>query len=208
MKNGWNFIFLFLTAQIVCTFKVAILNQNLNACCKISKTRIGEAGSFGKFGMPDWLMQSCCNLNIASPTLTQERALPIIFNGDDVALQAPTGSGKTLCYLLPLLTKLNLQKANTQGIIVAPTRDLGIQIFDVLDSLINTSTSKISVLVALDGSRKLYHIPKSSPHIVIGNPASLFHLLSSNRLRLKHISFLVVDEVDACLSDPTSRKVN
>lgn len=158
--------------------------------------------------LPDWLLNRCVELGYTSPTIVQEASLPAVFAGEDVVLQAQTGSGKTLAYCLPVLSKIDPKRAAIQAVIVVPSRELGLQVAGVLKQLSSGSPEKIMVMTLVEGSKnkrqQLWAVAEP-PHIVVGNPKSLQRIVDLGRLRLNAVSFVVVDEVDACLISPETR---
>ena len=158
--------------------------------------------------LPPWLLTRCEEMGYVHPTVTQSIALPVILNGSDCILQSQTGSGKTLAFALPILSKIDPSRAAIQAVIIAPTRELGLQISTVLKQLAAGSERKILVMSVMEGSRNRRQqawAVAEPPHIVVGNPKSLQRLVDAGRLRLNAVSFVVLDEVDACLSSPESR---
>ena len=158
--------------------------------------------------LPPWLLRRCNELGYTCPTIVQEAALPSVFNGEDVVLQAQTGSGKTLVYCLPVLSKIDPKRAAIQAVIVVPSRELGLQVAGVLKQLASGSPDKIMVMSLVEGSnnrRQQLWAVSEPPHIVVGNPKSLQRIVDLGRLRLNAVSFVVVDEVDACLISPETR---
>ena len=158
--------------------------------------------------LPSWLLRRCNELGYTCPTIVQEAALPSVFNGEDVVLQAQTGSGKTLVYCLPVLSKIDPKRAAIQAVIVVPSRELGLQVAGVLKQLASGSPDKIMVMSLVEGSnnrRQQLWAVSEPPHIVVGNPKSLQRIVDLGRLRLNAVSFVVVDEVDACLISPETR---
>ena len=159
--------------------------------------------------LPEWLLGRCVELGYGAPTLVQEAALPAVFDGEDVVLQAQTGSGKTLVYALPVLSKIDPTRAAIQAVIVVPSRELGLQVSGVLKQLASGSPEKIMVMSLVEGSknrRQQLWAVSEPPHIVVGNPKSLQRIVDLGRLRLNAVSFVVVDEVDACLISPETRQ--
>jgi superfamily II DNA or RNA helicase len=76
-----------------------------------------------------------------------------IFSGKDVILQAQTGSGKTLVYALPVLSKVDPSRAAIQAVIVVPSRELGLQVAGILKQLASASPKKIMVMSLVEGSQ-------------------------------------------------------
>lgn len=163
--------------------------------------------------LPDWLLGRLEELGFVSPTLVQRQALEIIMGGDtDAVLHAQTGSGKTLAFLLPLFALVNPSRAAVQGLIVVPTRELGLQVANVAKRLAAgaspTTGGKIQVMSVLEGSsnkRQRAWAWADPPHIVVGNPENLSRLVSTGAVRVNAVSYVVVDEVDACLLSEATR---
>jgi len=160
-------------------------------------------------GIPEWLLGRCDALGFMSPTKVQQRSLPSILDGKDVILQAQTGSGKTLAYGLPILSKVDPSRAAIQAVVVVPTRELGLQVSNVLRKLAAGSPEKITIMPLVEGSQnrrqQLWAIA-DPPHIVVGNPRSLQRIVDLGKLRLNAVSFVVLDEVDACLINHDTRQ--
>lgn len=86
--------------------------------------------------LPDWLFARLEQLGFATPTLVQRQALEVILGGEnDAVLHAQTGSGKTLAFLLPLFASLDPSRSAVQGLVVVPTRELGLQVAGVAKRL-------------------------------------------------------------------------
>lgn len=185
-------------------------NSQYNATKRFAST--ASLGSFKDLcgeALPEWLSDSCNKLGFLHPTVSQEMALPRIFEGNDVILQSHTGSGKTLAYSLPILSNVDPSRAAIQAVIVVPTRELGQQVSAVLKQLAQGSPKKIMVMTLVEGSKnrrqQLWAVAEP-PHIVVGNPRSLQKVVDMGRLRLNSVNFIVLDEVDACLIDSETRK--
>lgn len=151
--------------------------------------------------LPAWLLEKCEENGFSSPTLIQERALDCFFDDDpnSIVIQAQTGSGKTLTYLLPLLAQLE-DRAAVQAMIVVPTRELGLQVASIAKRL---AARRFMVMSLLQGSqlrRQRAWAWAETPHVVIGTPSELLDMVQYGGLpRINSIKYVVVDEVDACL---------
>ena len=159
--------------------------------------------------IPPWLVNRCNELGFTDPTPVQQAAIPLIFAGTDVILQAQTGSGKTLAYGIPLVSRIDAKRAAIQAVVVVPSRELGLQVAGVLKQLTAGNPDKIMIMSLVEGSknrRQQLWAVSEPPHIVVGNPRSLLKLVEMGRLRLNSVSFVVVDEVDACLIDADTRQ--
>ena len=118
-----------------------------------------------------------------------------------------------LTYLLThLLTHLltYLLKASIQAVIILPSRELGLQVSSVLRQLASGAPKKIYIMPLVDGSqnrRQQLWLTADPPHIVVGTPKSIKKLVDMGRLRLNAVSYIVLDEIDACLADHESRRI-
>eukprot|EP00980_Cylindrotheca_fusiformis_P007322 scaffold1525_cov142-Cylindrotheca_fusiformis.AAC.122 len=151
--------------------------------------------------IPEWLLEKCKENGFVSPTLIQQRALDCFFddNPNSIVIQAQTGSGKTLTYLLPLLARLE-DRAAVQAMIVVPTRELGLQVARIAKRL---AARRFMIMNLLQGSqlrRQRAWAWAETPHVVIGTPSELLDMVQYGGLpRINSIEYVVVDEVDACI---------
>lgn len=167
--------------------------------------------SFHNYGFPKWLVERCESLGYHTPTEVQKQGLPLIMEGKDVILQAQTGSGKTLLFVLPVISSIDSSRAAIQAVIIVPTRELGIQVASTLKLFSKGSPNKISIMSVVEGSqnrRQQVWATAEPPHIIVGNPKSLQRLVDMGRLRLNSVSMVVIDEVDACLLNNEKKKVS
>lgn len=156
--------------------------------------------------LPSWLSARAEECGWKYPTLIQQRAIEAVLEGNDVIIQSQTGSGKTLAYLLPLLAAIDPSRACIQGIVVVPTRELGVQVARVARRLaaasVDVGGERIMIMSALQGStnkRQRAWARSDPPHLVIGTPSELGELVKSGGIKYHAVKFVVVDEVDACL---------
>jgi superfamily II DNA/RNA helicase len=169
--------------------------------------------------LPTWLLDKCVACGWERPTRIQKEALDtILFDKRDAIIQAETGSGKTLSYLLPALASIDGSRAAVQALIIVPTRELGMQVARIAKRLAAASTEKpsegalegsspnsnrIMVMSVLQGSqnrRQRAWAWAEPPHLVIGTPQELCDMVKYGGIkRYNSIKYVVVDEVDACL---------
>lgn len=138
-------------------------------------------------------------LNIRVPTQVQSEAIPLILKKSDLIAVSQTGSGKTLAYLLPILTRLSEDSA-ARAVILSPTRETAEQIYRVLNEI--SSELNFTSSVATTGTPVATQAKelKKNPRIIIATPGRLHEHLQSNKLLLKGLSLLVIDEADRLLS--------
>ncbi|GAQ87246.1 ATP-dependent RNA helicase DDX6/DHH1 [Klebsormidium nitens] len=166
--------------------------------------------------VPDWLIRRAEDLGYGTPTGAQTEALPLALQGRDCVIHAQTGSGKTLTYLLPVLSGIDPKRSSVQAIVVVPTRELGIQVARVARQLAgkgkdqvadeeaaNTKklkSGKIQVMALLDGAggnRQKIWLKADPPHLVVGTPDRIHKMIEYRNLRTNGLKFIVVDEFDA-----------
>ena len=148
------------------------------------------------------ITQAVCELlkkkGIINPTAVQEKLIPIARSGKDVIVQSKTGTGKTLAFLLPIMEKIK-KIAVTQALIVAPTRELALQISKVAANL-GTVMNIDSVIICggQDFERQREKL-KRTPQLIIGTPGRLLDHLSRKAIDLSHANKIIIDEADEML---------
>lgn len=141
-------------------------------------------------------------LGFSGETEIQRQAIPALSAGDSVLALAPTGSGKTLAFLVPLMAQLDPEQLQTQLLVLAPTRELAVQIASVATQVAavlgkNCSRS-LQVRTVYGGQKSLtqkIEIEKR-PAVVVATPGRALELLEQNVLQISNLSALVLDEAD------------
>jgi len=157
--------------------------------------------SFTQLGISKKLDKGLQEMNIITPTEIQNKAIPILLGEKtDLVAQAPTGTGKTAAFGLPILQKINPEKNEIQALILCPTRELGIQIQKQLFKF-TKYTDKIYTETVYGGFPigKQVIALKRTTHIVVATPGRLIELLEKKALDLSNISTVVLDEADEML---------
>ncbi len=132
----------------------------------------------------------------------QEKTIPILSRRKSAFVEAPTGTGKTLAFLIPVLNNIKLNKPTTQAIIITPTRELAVQIHNVLREIKPFFNEEIKSTLAIGGEdfddqlRKL----NNGSHIVIGTADRINSLRRKTGHEITQLSYLIVDEVDMILN--------
>ena len=136
---------------------------------------------------------------ITKPMPVQEQVIPAIFAGKDVIARAQTGTGKTLAFLVPLMEKIDPEKKYVQALIIAPTRELAMQISVEAKKLVGDTGVKV---LAVCGGRDLEqqkHKMQNITHILVGTPGRLLDHIRRGNTSLGGVNYLVLDEVDEML---------
>ncbi len=139
--------------------------------------------------------------NIIEPTAIQEKSIPLILNGKDIYLSSETGTGKTLAYLLPLISKLDTTSRDLQVMILTPTHELASQIIDQLKRIQQNSDIDIrsQLLIGTASIKRQLENLKKKPHIVAGSAGRLLELIKMRKLKVHNVKSVVIDEADKLL---------
>lgn len=158
-----------------------------------------EADSFAGLGLSPALLQSVQEQSFEEPTPIQRRTIPLLLDGRDVIAQAQTGTGKTAAFALPLLQQLDLTDRSVQSLVLAPTRELAVQVAGSVHAL--GRRLGVLVLPVYGGQpieRQLRAL-RSGVQVVIGTPGRVLDHLRRGSLRLEQVRLLVLDEADEML---------
>jgi ATP-dependent RNA helicase DeaD len=144
-------------------------------------------------------MQAVEKLGYQQPTPIQQQAIPALLAGRDVIGQAQTGTGKTAAYALPMLQGLQSGRRGIQALVLAPTRELAIQVAEATTGMAEHTQTRI---LSVYGGQS-YHIQVSQLQrgvdVVVGTPGRMLDLMRQNLLDLRHVRYLVLDEADEML---------
>ena len=135
----------------------------------------------------------------AQETPIQAQMIPAMLNGEDVVAESPTGTGKTLAYLLPLLERVNGLEKHTQALIVAPSQELCMQITEVIRSWVAGTDVTVVPLIGGANTQRQIEKLKKKPTIAVGTPGRLNELVKAKKLKLHELHYIVLDEGDQLL---------
>jgi ATP-dependent RNA helicase DeaD len=156
--------------------------------------------TFASFNLSPEIQKNLDLLGFTQPTEIQEKIIPFLLAHDrDVHAQAQTGTGKTLAFGIPLLHKIDKSSKNVQGLIIAPTRELVMQIYESLrDVARNTGIRIEPIYGGMPIERQISNI-KQGAQILVGTPGRLNDHLRRKTFSLKNLKILVLDEADIML---------
>lgn len=156
--------------------------------------------SFTDLNLDKHLLKALKELGYEAPSPIQEACIPLLLEGKDVLGMAQTGTGKTAAFALPLMSRLNLKKTSPQMLVLAPTRELAIQVAEAFQSYARYLKS-FHVLPIYGGQSYSIQLKqlKRGPQVIVGTPGRILDHLERKTLRLDDISALVLDEADEML---------
>ncbi|WP_186294964.1 DEAD/DEAH box helicase [Vibrio cholerae] len=155
---------------------------------------------FSDLALNSAILSALTEMGFVSPTPIQAAAIPVLLDGRDALGKAQTGTGKTAAFSLPLLNKLNLSQYKPQAIVMAPTRELAIQVAAEIKNL-GQNIKGLKVLEIYGGASILDQMRalKSGAHIVVGTPGRVKDLITRDRLHLDECHTFILDEADEML---------
>ena len=137
-------------------------------------------------------------MGVSLPTPIQSLGLPTALSGVDLLTVGPTGSGKTLVFVLSILSALQ-KKAEARALILVPSREMAMQIHRVFEALWELAPLKSCVVIGGEPGNKQNSQMKKLPRVVVATPGRLNDLLTDNKLLLRGVEILVIDEADRML---------
>jgi len=158
--------------------------------------------TFSDLGVANFLIEALDVLEIKTPTSIQAKAIPVILNQkEDVVALAKTGTGKTASFGLPLLQTIDTQNNSIQAIVLAPTRELGQQIFKNLTDFSSKKT-EIAIAPIFGGIPIKPQIErlKQDTHVIVATPGRLIDLIKREAIDITKTSLLVLDEADEMIA--------
>jgi len=156
--------------------------------------------TFAQFGLHPDLVQTITELGFTDPTAIQQAAIPLLLAGRDLIGQAQTGTGKTAAFGLPLLQRVVPRQKGVQALVLAPTRELAIQVADAIQRY--GQGRGITVLAVYGGQSYQQQLRslRQGVEVIVGTPGRLLDLTNSGSLDLSGVQTVVLDEADEMLS--------
>ncbi|HAQ08791.1 MAG TPA: DEAD/DEAH box helicase [Bacillus bacterium] len=155
---------------------------------------------FQEMGISPATLKAVKNMGFEEATPIQAQTIPLSLENKDVIGQAQTGTGKTAAFGIPLVEKIVKEKHHIQGMIIAPTRELAIQVSEELYKI--GAGKKIGVLAIYGGqdiSRQIRAL-KKGPHIIVGTPGRLLDHINRKTMNLENVETVILDEADEMLN--------
>jgi ATP-dependent RNA helicase DeaD len=147
------------------------------------------------------VLQALSDVGYESPSAIQAATIPALMEGSDVVGLAQTGTGKTAAFAVPILSKIDTSSKATQALVLAPTRELALQVAEAF-SRYGTHLPQINVLPIYGGASYTTQLAglKRGAQVVVGTPGRVIDHLERGTLDLSHVDYLVLDEADEMLA--------
>ena len=157
--------------------------------------------TFNELKLNEALIKGLEKQNIFQPTEIQAKAIPLILNNKDILGQSATGTGKTLAYLLPLFQKIDVSKREMQVLILTPTHELAMQVYDQVQTLQKNATMPITsaVIIGNVNIKKQIVDLRDKQHIIVGSATRVLQLIQMKKIKAHTIKTIVIDEFDTLL---------
>lgn len=155
---------------------------------------------FADLGLPDHLRQTLAQVGYETPSPIQAQTIPILLQGHDLLGQAQTGTGKTAAFALPILARLNTKDRSTQALVLAPTRELAIQVAEACQTYArNLPGFHVVPIYGGAGYGNQLKQLRGGAQLVVGTPGRIMDHIRKGTLKLDSLKTLVLDEADEML---------
>jgi ATP-dependent RNA helicase DeaD len=159
-----------------------------------------DAVTFESLGLSAPILKAIAEIGYETPTPIQEKTIPPMLAGRDLIGQAQTGTGKTAAFAIPILEKIDLALPEVQALVLAPTRELAIQVAEAIHSY-SKFLGRVGVLPVYGGQPIQLQLKRldRGVHVVVGTPGRIMDHLRRGSLRLDAVRVVVLDEADEML---------
>ncbi|MDG2079654.1 MAG: DEAD/DEAH box helicase, partial [Pseudomonadales bacterium] len=156
--------------------------------------------TFSDLDLPEPLLRSLKKLGYETPSPIQAKAIPTVMDGKNIIGQAQTGTGKTAAFALPILANIDLKQNSPQALVLAPTRELAIQVAEAFQVYARYMKNfhVLPIYGGADMRGQLRSLSRGA-HVVVGTPGRLLDHLRRKSLKLDKLKTVVLDEADEML---------
>ena len=157
--------------------------------------------SFEQMDLSKEILQAVREMGFQEPSTVQAKTIPLMMNGQDINAIAPTGTGKTCAFGIPMLEYVQLKDSRIQEVVLAPTRELALQIGEELTKLAKFIDGvRIAVIYGGQSISRQINTLKRRPQIVIATPGRMLDHMQRGNIRLNAVHTMVLDEADEMLN--------
>ncbi|MBI4869082.1 MAG: DEAD/DEAH box helicase [Candidatus Wallbacteria bacterium] len=155
--------------------------------------------TFMDLGLSELTLRAVDELGFVTPTPIQAAAIPVALRGADIIAQAQTGTGKTAAFGIPILEKIDVRSQSIQAVVLAPARELAMQVASDLVNLGKHLGVRIAAIYGGEPIRKQLAVLSKGVHVVVGTPGRVIDHLQRGTLRFGSVRIAVLDEADEML---------
>lgn len=146
--------------------------------------------------LPEWIQKQWEKEGFEDWTPIQHEMVPVALNGDSLIAEAPTGTGKTLGYLIPGIQKIDPKSTNVQLLIIVPGKELAMQVHEEAQKWTAGTGIQSAVMIGGANVKRQYEKLKKKPQIITGTPGRINELIQDKKLKVHEVQTLVFDEAD------------
>ena len=158
------------------------------------------ATSFEELGLSEPILKAVKELGFEAPTPIQAQTIPVLLTGRDLIGQAQTGTGKTAAFALPLIQQIDAARRETQALVLAPTRELAVQVAGGIHDLAKHTGLRVVPVYGGQPIDRQIRALRAGAQIVVGTPGRILDHLRRGSLALDQVKFCTLDEADEMLA--------
>ena len=155
---------------------------------------------FEEFNLDKNIIKSLKNMKYEIPSKVQSKVIPELLNNKDIIVKSKTGSGKTASFAIPLCEKVDINNNSVQGLIIAPTRELALQIKEEVQNIGRIKKVRCSAIFGKQPLKEQVAELKQRVHIVVATPGRIIDHIGRGTIDLSNIKFFIIDEADKMLN--------
>ena len=160
---------------------------------------VPDIKSFRDLALAEDIQEAIAAMGITEPTPIQKLAIAPVLEGRDVIAKAETGTGKTLAFGAPMMSRIEADRASVLGLILCPTRELALQVYEVIVELGQPRGIKVALVVGGDPMHPQVDALRNGAQVVVGTPGRVLDLAKQRFLSFPWTEFAVLDEADEML---------
>lgn len=163
--------------------------------------KVEVTSTFEDMGLKEDLLRGIYAYGFESPSAIQSRAITQIISGRDTIAQAQSGTGKTATFSIAMLEAIDVRLRETQGLVLSPTRELAVQIQNVIFALGDYMNVQCHACIGGTSVREDISKLEAGQHIVSGTPGRVADMIKKRHLSTRHIKMIILDEADTLLEE-------
>lgn len=156
--------------------------------------------NFNQLNISPDILRAISDMGFEKATEIQEKAIPLILEGEDVIGQSQTGTGKTAAFAIPILEKVNPKINKPQVLVLCPTRELAVQVCNEFNKLTKYTNIRSTAIFGGDSMPRQITALKKGVHIVIGTPGRTIDHMRRRTLKMEYMNSIILDEADEMLN--------